>query len=275
MNILVTFDNNYLEPALNMLLSLKRYNDDLIIHIIYNNLSEQSLIKIKEFVNKYNIGKLKLYYYGTSDKNLSTIRTNYITDSCYLRMYAPFIIEDVDRILYLDPDIICQGSLKDLYNIDLENKAMAACENMLREDVSFLRELMLEHLIMPSDAIYVNSGVLLIDTNKYKEYVSKTQLDNFLKDKSCFLDYHDQDAINYLFYNKIKIVDNNYNYQINAVDKGKEDLDKIIIHYSEATKPWKKDYPWPKKAIPYYKLLQYKGENDLLNDLIIFHKSCE
>lgn len=275
MNILVTFDNNYLEPALNMLLSLKRYNDDLIIHIIYDNLSEQSLIKIKEFVNKYNIGELKLYYYGTSDKNLSTIRTNYITDSCYLRMYAPFIIEDVDKILYLDPDIICQGSLKEFYDIDLENKAMAACENMLREDVSFLRELMLEHLIMPLDAIYVNSGVLLIDTNKYKEYVSKTQLDNFLKDKSCFLDYHDQDAINYLFYNKIKIVDNNYNYQINAVDKGKEDLDKIIIHYSEATKPWKKDYPWPNKAIPYYKLLQYKGENDLLNDLIIFHKSCE
>ena len=46
MNILVTFDNNYLEPALNMLLSLKRYNDDLIIHIIYDNLSEQSLITI-------------------------------------------------------------------------------------------------------------------------------------------------------------------------------------------------------------------------------------
>ena len=45
------------------------------------------------------------------------------------------------------------------------------------------------------------------------------------------------------------------------MDSGKEDLNKIIIHYSESTKPWKKDYPWPNKAIPYYEFLKYKREN--------------
>lgn len=259
MNILVTFDNNYLEHALNMLLSLKRYNDNLTIHIIYDDLSIESINKLKEFFEKNNIGNLKLYY-QQSDKDVSVIETDYITKSCYLRLYAPYIIEGVDRILYLDPDIICQGTLEGLYNMDLDSKPIAACENMLREEVKYLRELMLEHILMPQDAIYVNSGVLLIDINKYKESLTIEQLNNFLRDKSQFLDYHDQDALNFLFYKKIKFIDNTYNYQINAVDSGKEDLDKIIIHYSESTKPWKKDYPWPNKAIPYDKFLKYKED---------------
>ena len=145
--------------------------------------------------------------------------------------------------------------------MDLDSKPIAACENMLREEVKYLRELMLEHILMPKDAIYVNSGVLLIDIDKYKESLTIDQLNNFLRDKSQFLDYHDQDALNFLFYKKIKFINNTYNYQINAVDSGKEDLDKIIIHYSESTKPWKKDYPWPNKAIPYYEFLKYKREN--------------
>ena len=78
MNILVTFDNNYLEHALNMLLSLKRYNDNLTIHIIYDDLSIESINKLKEFFEKNNIGNLKLYY-QQSDKDVSVIETDYIT----------------------------------------------------------------------------------------------------------------------------------------------------------------------------------------------------
>ena len=39
MNILVTFDDNYVDATLDMLFSLKQYNDNLIIHILYDNLS--------------------------------------------------------------------------------------------------------------------------------------------------------------------------------------------------------------------------------------------
>ena len=34
MNILVTFDDNYVDAALDMLFSLKQYNDNVIIHIL-------------------------------------------------------------------------------------------------------------------------------------------------------------------------------------------------------------------------------------------------
>lgn len=270
MNILVTFDDNYVDAALDMLYSLKLYNDNLIIHILYDNLSEDSINKVKEFINKNNIGELKLYYYGTDKKDISVIKTNYITKSCYLRLYAPYLI-NVDRLLYLDPDIVCQGSLDELYNIDLDDNIIAASENMLQENTEYLREMMLDGIALPKDAKYFNSGVLLIDTNKYKDYVALHQLDEFLKVRSDTLEYHDQDAINFLFYKKIKQIDNIYNYQINAVDWWKISYANILVHYSEAAKPWKLDYDDPAKAMPYYELLHIKGEDKKLKELLYSH----
>ncbi len=275
MNILVTFDDNYLDIAMNMLLSLKRYNDNLVIHILYDNLTEKGINKLKEFNVKNNIGEFKFYQYNIEDKEVSVIKTNYITKSCYLRLFAPFIIEDVDRLLYLDPDIICQGSLQELYDMDLEHYVLGACENMLITRLEYLREQMLERLCLPLDAKYVNSGVLLIDLKNYKDNLSITQLNNILRDYSEYFEYHDQDAINYAFYKKIKFIDNTYNYQINAVDLDKEDINKIMIHYSEAIKPWKEDYPSVKKAIPYYNFLKYIGEDNLMNKLKLTHTSNE
>lgn len=271
MNILVTFDDNYVDIALDMLFSLKQHNDNLIIHILYDNLSEESIYKVKEYVEKNNIGTLKLYYYQTAEKDLSVIKTNYITKSCYLRLYAPYILEGVDRVLYLDPDIVCQGSLEELYNTDLGDNIIAACSNMLREDMEYLKAIMLDGIALPENADYFNSGVLLIDIEKYKDYVALHQLDKFLKERTETLEYHDQDAINFLFYRKIKKMDNIYNYQINAVDWWKLSYANILVHYSEETKPWKMDYDDPAKAMPYYELLHTKGEDKKLKELIYNH----
>ena len=90
-------DDNYVDAALDMLFSLKQYNDNLIIHILYDNLSEESINKVKDYIKNNNIGELKLYYYGTDKKDISVIKTKYITKSCYLRLYAPYIINEKSR----------------------------------------------------------------------------------------------------------------------------------------------------------------------------------
>lgn len=270
MNILITFDDNYVDATLDMLFSLKQYNDNLIIHILYDNLSEESINKVKKYVENNNIGKLKFYYYGTDTKDISVIKTEYITKSCYLRLYAPYIVNE-KRLLYLDPDIVCQGSIEELYNMDLGDNIIAASENMLQTDMEYLREIMLDGIALPENATYFNSGVLLIDTEKYKDYVALHQLDEFLKARSDTLEYHDQDALNFLFYKKIKRIENIYNYQINAVDWWNLSYANILVHYSEAAKPWKLDYDDPARAMPYYELLHAKGEDNKLKELLQSH----
>lgn len=271
MNILITVDDNYIDVALDMLYSLKLYNDNLVIHVIYDNLSRESVIRLKNYIYAYNIGELKLYHFDQNDFELSVGKIEYLTKTCYLRLYAPYIIKDVDRILYLDPDIVCLDSLDELYNTDLGDNVLGAAPNMLRKDVEYLKEIMLNSLKLPLDSEYVNSGVLLIDMNKYRESLSLEGLNTFLKNNNHTIEYQDQDTINFLFNRKIKILDNKYNYQINAVDWWKIDLNQVLIHYSEAKKPWKEDYHDLLRARPYYQLLHFKGEDSRIRKLIYHH----
>ncbi len=271
MNILITIDDNYIEPALTMLFSLKLYNDNLIIHVIYDNLSEKSLDKLKKFVADKKIGELKLYYFNSENLKLTVIKSKYITKTCYFRLYAPFIIKDVDRILYLDPDIVCQAGLEFFYNEDLGDKIIAGCINMLRDDVKFLKKIICDRLKLPYDVDYINSGVLLIDAKKYREFITADEITKFLQDNKNILHFQDQDTINKLFLKKIKIMDTTYNYQINAEDYWKISLDKVLIHYSENNKPWTETYNDPLRAMPYSSLLNKMGRNDEMIRLIGYH----
>lgn len=275
MDILVTFDDNYVEPALEMLYSLKMHNDNLKIHVIYDNLSDESIEKLETFIKVNEIGEIKFYYFETKKKDLSVIKTDYITKSCYLRLYAPYIIKNVEKILYLDPDIVCQKSLEEIYSINLGDKIIGACHNMLRENIDFLRKIMLRDLGLPIDSYYVNSGVLLIDRKKYIDFITIEELDKFLEENTNRFEYHDQDVLNYLFHDQIKIAAHEFNYQINAVDLHNVDYNQVLIHYSEKMKPWKEDYNDLIRAIPYYKLLNKMGKTEKLKKLMACYTNDE
>lgn len=196
MDILITVDDNYIEQAYPMLFSVSKYVSDLTVHIIYDNLSDKSIHELEDFMLKNKIGDLKTYYFDTKELNLSVIKTEYITTTCYFRLYAPYIIKDVDRLLYLDPDIVCRGDLEKLMSLDMGDKIIAACPNMLKLKSKFLKNIILRHLRLPKDTTYVNSGVLLIDMQKYREFLPIEKLNQFLQYNCSILEYHDQDTIN-------------------------------------------------------------------------------
>ena len=273
LDVLITVDDNYAEQASIMLYSLGKYVDNLTIHVIYDNLSKKAIQKLEKFIVDHDIGILKTHFFDTKELNLSVIKTDYITTTCYFRLYAPYIIKDVDRLLYLDPDIICQGSLEELFHLDMGDSIIAACPNMLKVKTAFLKKIILKNLHLPKDTIYVNSGVLLIDMQKYRDYMPVEKLNQFLQDNKDILEYHDQDTLNSLFLGKIHFLDQTYNYQINSVDWWKLDLNQTMIHYSEAKKPWKEDYNDTYRAKPYYQILRELGEVEQLKKLIQSHSS--
>jgi lipopolysaccharide biosynthesis glycosyltransferase len=158
-------------------------------------------------------------------------------------------------------------------NLDMGDKIIAACPNMLKLKSKFLKNIILRHLRLPKDTTYVNSGVLLIDMQKYREFLPIEKLNQFLQYNCSILEYHDQDTINCLFLGKIYFLDQTYNYQINSVDWWNLDLNQTIIHYSEIKKPWKDDYQDTFRARPYYQILRELGETEKLKHLIQSHSS--
>ena len=273
MNILLTIDDNYIDIAENMLYSLRQYNRNLIIHVVYDSLSKESLEKLKTFIEENKIGKFKSYYFDTSVLNIKNIRSTYITKTCYLRIFAPYVIPNIDRFLYMDPDIICRGSIRRLYNMNLGDKIIGAAKNMFRSVYEHLRKRKRAELKLPETFPYVNSGVLVVDTKKYKKYIKKEDLIEELRRIQESLEYQDQDYINMKFHDVIKIFSNKYNYQINAIDWCDINMNQVLIHYAEGKKPWNKNYHDIFRAMPYYNVLYDRGMDYEVKNLLFAHST--
>lgn len=271
-NILISIDDSYLNHAIDMIYSLSIHNDYFFnIYLVYSDLSDSSIDILSKFISDKKIGVLKLYHFDSSRYNFPLF-IDYISVSTYFRLFAPFIIdEDIDRLLYLDCDIICTGDISELYNCDFDDNVFVGCKNMLDVDTSYYNFIFNERLDMSVDDVYINAGVLLINIDKYKNMASMDSILSFINNNKDLLYFQDQDVINKYFYGHIKVVDNKYNYQINGVACGCETFDNCLVHYSESMKPWDPHYSHPNKARDYYNFLRQKGDLKGLRQLINFH----
>ncbi len=265
-NILVSFNDAYLDHAILMIKSLK-INTHLNINVflIYQNLSNDSINKFKDFMKE--IGTLTLIKYE-DDIDLP-INIKHISIETYFRLFAPYLIDkNVDRILYLDCDLIINKSIDGFYNMDIEDNIIAGVINFDSDSCLYN-----DRLKLPHDNPYINAGVLLIDLKKYRDFIDKDTIIKFIENNYKILDYQDQDVLNALFLNKIKLVDIKYNYQITQIIPGHETYDNNIVHYCNKHKPWETDFIDYHKAYDYYKLLHNLNMDKEREELETIHKS--
>ncbi len=266
-NLLITTDGKYLPHAYDLIRSIKLYNKNpLNIFLIYCDLKDEEINEFKEFMKYNDYGELHTYFIDASKYDLP-LQIEYLSITAYIRLFAPLIIkEKLDRILYLDCDIICRGLIDKLYNEDFEGNPIAACINMNYETNPDFNS----NLGLPLDNNYINSGVLLINIPEYKKIVNENIIVNCIAEYHDRLVQHDQDIINILFFNKMKYLDISYNYQILRPEREAK-IDSILTHYAESPKPWEETFEYFIKGIPYYEYLIKIGEKDKAYSLIKQH----
>jgi lipopolysaccharide biosynthesis glycosyltransferase len=245
MNILVTTDRNYLQHAYVMLASLLENNPDAPIDIFYlhYDIDDMSQAKFKDF---FSSGNIRITFLKIGKEKLQGLRGNfYITIAAYLRVLCPDLLPDtVRRILYLDPDMIVKKPLADLYATDLGQSYLAA---VAEYKLGARRKPVLK---IPDEYEYFNSGVMVIDIEKFRqEKISKKVLD-FSRKTSVELICCDQDALNAVLYDKWMMLHPRWNVlgevdgefpdlstQIGREIRGATD-DPAIIHFAGKPKPW-------------------------------------
>lgn len=258
MNILVCIDELVINIFKQMIFSVKQTNKDsnLNIYLVHENISNEIINEIKYFIEINNIGDIKFIKIDISNYKFP-FNISHITKATYLRLYAPFFIdEELDRILYLDYDIVCTFDINNFYNMDFDNKTIIGVTDFYLSDIY-------------KNINYINAGVLLIDIKKYKNITSISKINEYISKNFEKLKYQDQTVINDMFSNEIKLADYIYNYQINA---SMPEFDYAsIVHYSSPDKPWNNDYKYPEKALPYYKNLYLMGKEDEAKKLATKH----
>src|SRR5699024_1159962 len=126
-NILVTLDKNYLYPLKIMLGSMFINNpgETFNIYVIGDGLDEKDYIELNEFAEKESSFIHPVHFDASVFDQAPAMR--YYSKAMYYRLLAAELLpKELDKILYLDPDILVINKIRDLYKIDFGQKLFAA-----------------------------------------------------------------------------------------------------------------------------------------------------
>nr|WP_249780675.1 glycosyltransferase family 8 protein [Bradyrhizobium sp. dw_78] len=227
-----TCDERYLPHAAAMLCSLLEHNKVSRIHLFYSAVAGQELAKLESFVAGYG-SKITFYEMALEDFDGLHI-DKWASAAVYFRLLAPrFLPVDLDKILYLDTDIIVRRSLAELWNIDITNYALAAAPH--NEDEDDFRKA----LGLPEGSKYFNSGVLLINLRFWREHNVVEHAITFIKENPGKIQFWDQDALNATLLGQWFELPISWNWRDWWHPPGEEaKAGPAIVHFAGHLKPW-------------------------------------
>lgn len=262
-NIVCVSDENYIQHTAVMLCSLfeNNINKDFHIYLLTSGIKMDTERKLQNLCRQYHaLLTCKIY----STKELSNLPVGQWNTIMYLKLLIPQLLPiNINRCLFLDVDMIINTNIAPLYDIDLENSIIAAAEDI--PDCIKIKE----KLGLKQTDIYINSGVMICDLQKWREIEKNIPIIDFTKLKSSIIT-NEQDIIALYFKNKIKIIPikwNMTNFYFNREPKifpkylpQLKDAKKHpgIIHFASPIKPWFKDCQHPYKKL--YRLYLNKTE---------------
>lgn len=224
-------DSNYMRGTMTSIVSFCLNNKErkLIFHIVTCNLLEENRLRFKAIAQKYNID-INIYNIDINEfKNFPTLEDFNLPVSMYFRFALPLILKNVNKILYIDGDIICLKNASELFDLDLDDKVAAVVPDLNGAN----------YLLKDNKDVYFNSGMLFMDIQKWNRLNLFTKIRDFLiNEKNNNLP--DQNALNFVLKGKVKYIDCKFNCFIDYRNSTRDiDNDEIILlHFSSIPKPW-------------------------------------
>lgn len=249
MNVAVTINDTYFYPLYIMLNTLFSKHKGMEIHVflIHSRVSKENRKRL-EWLCRQKGGSFTEIY--VSEQEFSHAPSfSYFTKEMYYRILAAKLLPDnLDRVLYLDPDMIVTDSLKEFYNMPLDDCFFAGIRDRLQDDAKspYWKELGFQ-----GKNSYINSGVLLCNLTVLRKEQNVQDVFDMLKKRGENLKFPDQDLINVLYEGKIAVADDRYNLNPNHVywweylgyNFAPFLLKKpAILHFMGSDKPWRPSY---------------------------------
>ena len=247
MNILVAFNKNYMYPTMAMLRSLfAKTKGNFVVYVLYSELTDKDIEKFKNFVKSEskNKSQKRAEFIKIGREMFENCPTcEWISKETYYRLLAQKLLpQEVDRILWLDSDLIILDDLNDFYNTDLQGNLIVACELEIK-DKDYAETM--KRLTLPPDTKYFNAGVNLYDMENIRKKIDPDVYMQYVQFLGKRLKFADQDVLNAVFYKLVYFVGEEYNYTkvYGLKSQQKIEFTKLkIIHYNGGIKPWSEKY---------------------------------
>ncbi len=159
---------------------------------------------------------------------------------------------DVDRVLFLDADLLVLDDLAELWETPLDGRVFAAAADGAVPFCSSARGVKnWKALGIPSTAPYFNAGVLLIDLARWREREVRRRVDTYFKTTREPVDFLHQEALNAVLWNDWKELDGRWNLLASRAGRSYESpasqawRNPGIVHFAGRVKPWRSQVGGP------------------------------
>ena len=233
LNICLATDKNYVKYMATTMVSILKntMNEEFVIfHIIDGGISNNDKEKL---LSLKNIKDFTIFFYTPDVKKYEEFfekskNKYHFTPAVFYRLCMASLIKNVDKVLYLDSDIIAIKNIRDIFNINIENYYAIVVDNSI--ELSFKER----------EEGYFCSGFLMANLKLWRE----TNIEDI------FLYYYvnnyeeckmkDQDVLNKVLKGKVKYIDNFWSLLAHKVYiHDKIDVEKsITVHFLTGEKPW-------------------------------------
>lgn len=257
MHLLFCANNTYVPHVATTLASIFENNKDILfyVHLLSTDISEQNCEKITSFVNKYNHTiDIKTVNLSDFDIDKSVCGKWGIFPS--LKLYAADLFSDVDRLLYVDADMICIGSLIPIKEVDITDSYVA----MVTDTAGAVDHR--HRLGLAENAFYGCAGLVLFNLALWRRDGIRQRCMSYYNapEHHDIIKMGEQDVLNVVLQGKIRELPIEYNMMSTYYEHNGSSIPKrykmtikqhrkyaVIIHYIGDAKPWYKDSRFPLK----------------------------
>lgn len=206
LNIVYSSDDNYCEYMGVSIKSLFSNNEEfrnITVYILDNKISDLNKDRILRLAKEY---KREIFFIEFSDieKKAGTELSNDRSLSMYSRLFLGSILPNsIDKIIYMDCDSLVLSSLKQLWELDINNYLVAGVNDIIS---SYNKK-----SIGIYDEKYVNSGFLLINLKRWREENQEEEMKQFIYRFGGNVPKHDQGVINGTMHDSMLLIEPKYN----------------------------------------------------------------
>ena len=192
----------------------------------------------------------------------------------YYRLLLPRLLPSVDRVIYLDSDIVVRHDLGEMWDTEMGGAACLAVQDMLTPYIdaaaamprfNIYGSLLIQRPILNFKSLdlsptspYFNSGILLLSLNRWRELDLSDSMIRCLHVNREFVNWTDQYALNVELAGRWDTLDPRWNqgsyifefpsWSFSALERRDFTLVRDhphIVHFTSALKPWHANSPHP------------------------------
>ena len=157
-------------------------SDDVMMYLLHNGLKDSTVKRLQKIADRYNVGlKFLEIDLGILKDCPVDEKMHYGNIMMYARLLLSSMLPNLDKVIYLDCDLVVCKDLKSLWETDVNDMAVAMAPDLWYQDKGTLSRLGIDN------GKYLNAGVIVMNLDYWRENDIRNKLLSFIAEKGLSL----------------------------------------------------------------------------------------